>query len=287
MEGSDKDIKKALDDIFGDDVIEIDTSSTTDEAKQEELSKTYLNIPLEESSEINIPDVSETNDETYDEIKDDNNIKNDNDDYTDNSDIATKDSKNNKLDIKKIIIYFIIGFIIGITLIYVIVNYVVGKEKVVNCSYTAEDVGYKVTDEYKITYKNNEILYVESTYNYEAKTDEYKNQIEYIKDDEIITSGHGYQSLRDSLSENTIIEVKNSKIYMTLEFTDSQYSLIDNIRVTVDGKTTNFEKSSDKKYTVELESLDSNIQLSYNVNIPIPNMPPHDFTVNVKLAETP
>lgn len=121
----------------------------------------------------------------------------------------------------------------------------------------------------------------------EDKTYSVTNKIEYIKDDEIITSGHGYQSLRDSLSENTIIEVKNSKIYMTLEFTDSQYSLIDNIRVTVDGKTTNFEKSSDKKYTVELESLDSNIQLSYNVNIPIPNMPPHDFTVNVKLAETP
>ena len=121
----------------------------------------------------------------------------------------------------------------------------------------------------------------------EDKTYSVTNKIEYIKDDEIITSGHGYQSLRDSLSENTIIEVKNSKIYMTLEFTDSQYSLIDNIRVTVDGKTTNFEKSSDKKYTVELESLDSNIQLSYNVNIPIPNMPPHDFTVNVKLSETP
>ena len=121
----------------------------------------------------------------------------------------------------------------------------------------------------------------------EDKTYSVTNKIEYIKDDEIITSGHGYQSLRDSLSENTIIEVKNSKIYMTLEFTDSQYILIDNIRVTVDGKTTNFEKSSDKKYTVELESLDSNIQLSYNVNIPIPNMPPHDFTVNVKLAETP
>ena len=121
----------------------------------------------------------------------------------------------------------------------------------------------------------------------EDKTYSVTNKIEYIKDDEIITSGHGYQSLRDSLSENTIIEVKNSKIYMTLEFTDSQYSLIDNIRVTVDGKTTNFEKSSDKKYTVELASLDSNIQLSYNVNIPIPNMPPHDFTVNVKLSETP
>lgn len=113
------------------------------------------------------------------------------------------------------------------------------------------------------------------------------NKIEYVKDGEIITSGHGYQSLRDALSENTLIEVKNGKIYITLEFTDSQYSLIDNIRIAVDGKTTNFEKSSDRKYTVELASLDSNIQLSYNVNIPVPNMPPHDFTVNVKLAETP
>ena len=113
------------------------------------------------------------------------------------------------------------------------------------------------------------------------------NKIEYVKDGEIITSGHGYQSLRDALSENTLIEVKNGKIYITLEFTDSQYSLIDNIRIAVDGKTTNFEKASNRKYTVELASLDSNIQLSYNVNIPVPNMPPHDFTVNVKLAETP
>lgn len=113
------------------------------------------------------------------------------------------------------------------------------------------------------------------------------NKIEYIKDGEIITSGHGYQSLRDALSENTLIEVKNGKIYMTLEFTDSQYSLIDTIKISVDGKTTNFEKSSDRKYTVELTSLDSNIQLSYNVNVPVPNMPPHSFTVNVKLSDTP
>ena len=121
----------------------------------------------------------------------------------------------------------------------------------------------------------------------EDKTYSVANKIEYVKDGEIITSGHGYQSLRDALSEDTIIEVKNGKIYMTLEFTDAQYSLIDNIRITVGEKTTNFEKSSDRKYTIELESLDSNIQLSYNVNIPIPNMPPHDFTVNLKLAETP
>ena len=119
----------------------------------------------------------------------------------------------------------------------------------------------------------------------EDKTYSAINKIEYVKDGELITSGHGYQSLRDALSESTLIEVKSGKIYMTIEFTDSQYTLIDNVRITVDGETTSFEKSSDRKYTVELGSLESNIQLSYNVNIPIPNMPPHDFTVNVKLVD--
>lgn len=261
MEGSDKDIKKALDDIFGDDVIEIDTSSTTDEAKQEELSKTYLNIPLEESSEINIPDVSETTDEAYDEVKNDNNIKNDNDDYTDNSDIATKDSKNNKLDIKKIIIYFIIGFIIGIALIYVIVNYVVGKEKVVNCSYTAEDVGYKVTDEYKITYKNNEILYVESAYNYEAKTDEYKNQIEYIKDEKlpVIINSNGMSGF------TYVYETSDDyfKVMGYLDFTLFNYDKINNIDQSIT-PISYFKIDSDNNFNSFKESLEKQ---GYNCTI--------------------
>lgn len=138
---------------------------------------------------------------------------------------------------------------------------------------------------YADTSINNNVTAKERTL--EDKTYSVANKIEYVKDGELITSGHGYQSLRDALSENTLIEVKEGKIYLTLEFTDSQYSLIDNIRISVDEKITNFEKSSDRKYTVELASLNSNIQLSYNVNIPIPNMPPHDFTVNVKLAQTP
>ena len=111
--------------------------------------------------------------------------------------------------------------------------------------------------------------------------------IERTLEDKVYSVANKIEYVKDALSENTLIEVKNGKIYITLEFTDSQYSLIDNIRIAVDGKTTNFEKSSNRKYTVELASLDSNIQLSYNVNIPVPNMPPHDFTVNVKLAETP
>lgn len=113
-----------------------------------------------------------------------------------------------------------------------------------------------------------------------------KNKIEYIKNGQVSTDG--YEKLRAALSEDTLIEVINNKIYMTLEFATpeqgDQYSMIDNIAITVDGKTTNFTKTDDRKYTVELGSLDSAIQLTYDVNIPIPNMPPHSFTMNVLLG---
>ncbi len=113
-----------------------------------------------------------------------------------------------------------------------------------------------------------------------------KNKIEYIKDGQVSTNG--YDKLRAALSEDTLIEVINNKIYMTLEFATpeqgDQYSMIDNISITVDGKTTNFTKTDDRKYTVELGSLDSAIQLTYDVNIPIPNMPAHSFTMNVLLG---
>lgn len=116
-----------------------------------------------------------------------------------------------------------------------------------------------------------------------------KNKIEYIKDGQVSTDG--YEKLRAALSEDTLIEVKNNKIYMTLEFatpeSGDQYSMIDNIAITVDGKTTKFTKSDTRKYTVELGSLDSTIQLSYDVNIPIPGMPAHSFTMNVILLDSP
>lgn len=112
-----------------------------------------------------------------------------------------------------------------------------------------------------------------------------QNEIEYIKDGQVSTSG--YDKLRAALSKDTVIEVKDNKIYMTLEFakpeTGDQYSMIENISISVDGKTTTFEKRDDRKYTIELDSLESKLQLTYDVVIPIPGMPPHSFTMNVLL----
>lgn len=156
MDEKDKQMKEALDDIFGDDVIEI--KDTNDD----NLTNTSLNIPNISSREIIAPT----------SLENENNIQE-----------ATE--KYNNISYKKIVLYFLIGFMLGFILIYIIVNFVLNKEKTINCSYSANDVGYKITDEYKIKYKNNTILKVDGSYIYTAKTEEYKSQIEYIKNEKI------------------------------------------------------------------------------------------------------
>lgn len=102
------------------------------------------------------------------------------------SDQSKEKTSKNFFSLKRIIIYFVVGFLIGFVLIYVLVNYVFGVSKVTVCSQSAKDVGYEYTDEYKITYKKDKILYVESDYNYKALTDEFKSQINYVKDEKLL-----------------------------------------------------------------------------------------------------
>ena len=116
-----------------------------------------------------------------------------------------------------------------------------------------------------------------------------KNSIEYIdKNGEIQTSGHGYDTLRSSISEDTVIEVKDGKTYMTIQFTDNLYvhtqqpiyGYLSDICITVDGTENKFEKNESKLYTVELPSIESDIQISYKI------MGRVTYTMNVKLSET-
>lgn len=102
----------------------------------------------------------------------------------------TKEQENNVLDrkntnYKKILLCFLIGFIIGGIIIFLIVNYVSNVERKTNCSFEAKDKNFKNTDEYTITYKGNKINYVEGIYTYIALTDDFKSQIEYIKEEKI------------------------------------------------------------------------------------------------------
>ena len=99
--------------------------------------------------------------------------------------ISKNTIKDDKSFNKKIIIYIALGAILGLIVVFVLVNFVFGVEKKELCTSVAEDTGYKYTDEYKITYKKNKINYVESTYTYTALNSEYKEQIKYVSDDKL------------------------------------------------------------------------------------------------------
>lgn len=99
--------------------------------------------------------------------------------------ISKNTIKDDKSFNKKIIIYIALGAILGLIVVFILVNFVFGVEKKELCTSVAEDTGYKYTDEYKITYKKNTINYVESTYTYTALNSEYKEQIKYVSDDKL------------------------------------------------------------------------------------------------------
>lgn len=98
---------------------------------------------------------------------------------------STNTIKDDKSFNKKIIIYIALGTILGLIVVFILVNFVFGIEKKELCTSMAEDTGYKYTDEYKITYKKNKINYVESTYTYNALNSEYQEQIKYVSDDKL------------------------------------------------------------------------------------------------------
>ena len=98
---------------------------------------------------------------------------------------STNTIKDDKSFNKKIIIYIALGMVLGLIVVFILVNFVFGIEKKELCTSMAEDTGYKYTDEYKITYKKNKINYVESTYTYTALNSEYQEQIKYVSDDKL------------------------------------------------------------------------------------------------------
>lgn len=216
----DNDVKKALDDIFGSDFIEIDSNSDDNHSEEfnlddsVEIKDEQENVSDVENNtlNINIPLISEP---VIPEIVDSTNEDNDFEDkfiekdtsadelqqvienekvmYSVSDNKNMKKQKNDK-NVKKennsynnnaLILYFMIGIILGTILILLFVNKNNNIEKKINCTYKAEDTGFKTTDEYTITYKGNKLIYIEGEYVYTAKTDEFKPQIDYIKEEKL------------------------------------------------------------------------------------------------------
>jgi len=195
MNDNDKDLETALDDIFGSDFIEIDVNGLKEEEKpSNNVSKSdvidveeddfRVEVPTNSTSMVNQKTTNDLDDEFSKKQKstsEDENISKEN-----INDVNKETLNKRKQGNKKTLIWITIYLILITLAIYILVKYVFGVTKVINCSSTAEDEGYKYTDEYKITYKKNTISFIENTYKYTALTDEFKSQIEYIKQDKLL-----------------------------------------------------------------------------------------------------
>lgn len=81
--------------------------------------------------------------------------------------------------------YFGIGIVLIISTLVILFKFVFVGDKVMTCSFTANDIGYELLDEYKITYRKNTIKYVDGTYKYTVKLDEYKSQLSILKEEKL------------------------------------------------------------------------------------------------------
>ncbi len=189
-------LDEALNNIFGEDYIDLDNNlkylddkplfeenevfqnlKETNENFKNVFDDSLFSVRKEETT-YHINPVSDQKSETFKDIKEPKKEQN-------LSKKVRKDKQYVEINPKKIIPYVIGILVIILILLYLLISNFITKKRVVSCSFVAEDTGYKIVDEYKITYSQNKIKYIESVYNYTVKTDEFKSQIEYIKNEKL------------------------------------------------------------------------------------------------------
>ena len=129
--------------------------------------------------------------------------------------------KNNKM------LYLILGAIFITILIIILCVLSINCEKKTSCSYAVNDTNYKISDTYEIKYKKNKILYVNGKYDYEAKTKDFENQINIIRQEKIpvMVNSNAMKGFTYILDEG------NDKFSITssLDFTSFDYNEISKI----------------------------------------------------------
>ncbi len=148
---------------------------------------------------------------------------------TDAKNKVSKDKNNNsiKIDFSKLNTKFVfLGVVALIFIIFIaVILYNTNKESKVSCSYDATDTGYKTHDEYLISHRSNNITYIHGTYTYTAKTDEFKNQINVIKEEKIpvIVNSNGMKGFTHTyeISDNQI------SVYSYYDFTKIDFKKVD------------------------------------------------------------
>lgn len=240
MKDKDKNIEEAIDNIFGEDVLTINTDS--DDSNDNDLSKTSLNIYNYENSDI---DLSKLDDETKNQLENDHEAL-DNYDTNDEKSTDEQNESNNVMSLdsssdddievekqtdlngkRKGILIILLCAILLVIVILTLFIYNLNCEKNVSCVYSVNDKNFVLSDTVKITYKKDKISYVNSNYSYAAITKDFKDQIDNIRQEKIpvIVNSNGMKGFTYILNE------ENDKFSITssLDFTSFDYDEISKI----------------------------------------------------------
>lgn len=240
MKDKDKNIEEAIDNIFGEDVLTINTDS--DDSNDNDLSKTSLNIYNYENSDI---DLSKLDDETKNQLENDHEAL-DNYDTNDEKRLDEQNESNNVMSLdsssdddievekqtdlngkRKGILIILLCAILLVIVILTLFIYNLNCEKNVSCVYSVNDKNFVLSDTVKITYKKDKISYVNSNYSYAAITKDFKDQIDNIRQEKIpvIVNSNGMKGFTYILNE------ENDKFSITssLDFTSFDYDEISKI----------------------------------------------------------
>lgn len=202
MDNSDKELKTALDEVFGDDIIELDAN---DNEKINLMDADYFKKKSQQQL-------------FFEKIKliiSKNAVKEEPENAEEPAKINVKETY------KKYAMYLVIIVALLLFILFFVSIFTNNDTKVVTCSYVAEDAGYKVTDEYKISYVKNKIKNVEGTYNYVAKTDDFKSQVEMIKNEKVsvLVNSNGINGFEYGYEYSDTSLTFNSKLkYDELDF---------------------------------------------------------------------
>lgn len=240
MKDKDKNIEEAIDNIFGEDVLTINTDS--DDSNDNDLSKTSLNIYNYENSDI---DLSKLDDETKNQLENDHealynydtNDEKSTDEQNESNNVMSLDSSSDddievekQTDLngkRKGILIILLCAILLVIVILTLFIYNLNCEKNVSCVYSVNDKNFVLSDTVKITYKKDKISYVNSNYSYAAITKDFKDQIDNIRQEKIpvIVNSNGMKGFTYILNE------ENDKFSITssLDFTSFDYDEISKI----------------------------------------------------------
>lgn len=195
MDNSDKELKTALDEVFGDDIIELDAN---DNEKINLMDADYFKKKSQQQL-------------FFEKIK-----------LIINKNAVKEEPLNSsepvKIDVKETYKRYIMGIVIIIAvlmfILFIVSIFTNNDTKVTTCTTNVEEAGYKISEEYKVSYVKNKIKKVEGKYNYIAKTDDFKKQVEVMKNEKVsvLINSNGingfkydYEFDEKSLTFNTIL----------------------------------------------------------------------------------